>query len=133
MFDKKSIKKLYYQVIKFCVVGTFGVAFHYSIYIIALSYFNIHYLISGFIGYLSTTVPVFLVNRYWTFRSKVSINKGYGIFILINIITILSHAIVQFFSKEFLGVPEIYSSACGLFASAIIGFILVRKLMKSKI
>ena len=79
------------------------------------------------------TVPVFLLNRYWTFRSKVPISKGYGIYIVINIITISTHTIVQFFSKEFLGVPEIYSSACGLCASAIIGFILVRKLMKSKI
>mgnify|MGYP001210984865 CR=1 FL=1 len=129
MFDKK----LNYEVIKFCIIGAFGVTFHYCIYIIALTYFNIHYLISGFIGYLSVTVPVFLLNRYWTFRSKIPINKGYAIYILINVITISTHAIVQFFSKEFLGVPEIYSSACGLVASTIVGFILVRKLMKSKI
>ena len=129
MFDKK----LNYEIVKFCLVGSFGVTFHYCIYIIALTYFNIYYLISGFIGYLSVTVPVFLLNRYWTFRSKVPISKGYGIYIVINIITISTHAIVQFFSKEFLGVPEIYSSACGLFASTIVGFTLVRKLMKSKI
>ena len=133
MFNIKSIKQTFYQVVKFCIVGSFGVFLNYSVFIISLVYFNIHYLISGLIGYLSTTVPIFLLNRYWTFRSSVSIYRGYGVFIIINIITMSSHVTIQFLSKEYLGVPEIYSQACGIVVSVIISFLLVRKLMKSKI
>ena len=133
MIENKSVKKTFYQVIKFCIVGSFGVLLNYSVFIILLLYFNIHYLISGLLGYLSTTVPIFLLNRYWTFKSNVSIYKGYGIFILINFITMSSHVVIQFISKEYLGVPEIFSQACGICVSVIISFILVRKLMKSEI
>ena len=133
MFNIKSIKQTFYQVVKFCIVGSFAVFLNYSIFIISLVYFNIHYLISGLIGYLSTTVPIFLLNRYWTFRSSVSIYKGYGVFIIINIITMSSHVTIQFLSKEYLGVPEVYSQACGIVVSVLISFLLVRKLMKSKI
>jgi len=133
MINNKSLKKTFYQIIKFCIVGSFGVILNYSVFIILLVYFNIHYLISGLLGCLSITVPIFLINRYWTFKSNVSIYKGYGVFILINIVTISSHFIIQFISKEYLGVPEIFSQACGISVAAIISFILVRKLMKSKI
>ena len=133
MFNIKSIKQTFHQVVKFCIVGSFGVFLNYSVFIISLVYFNIHYLISGLIGYLSTTVPSFLLNRYWTFRSSVSIYRGYGVFIIINIITMSSHVTIQFLSKEYLGVPEIYSQACGIVVSVIISFLLVRKLMKSEI
>jgi len=44
-----------------------------------------------------------------------------------------SHSLIQFISKEYLGVPEIYSQGCGILVSVIISFILVRKLMKSRI
>ncbi len=133
MFNKKFVKELFNQAIRFSIVGFFGVFLNYSVFIISLVYLNIHYLISGLIGYLFATVPIFLLNRYWTFKSKVSVYKGYGIYILINFITISSHVIIQFISKEYFGVPEIFSQACGISVSVIISFILVRKLMKSEI
>jgi len=95
--------------------------------------FEIHYLISGLLGYLFAAVPIFFLNRYWTFKSKVSIFKGFSIYIIINLITLSSHSLIQYISKEYFGVLEIYSQACGIFVSVIISFILVRILMKSKI
>ena len=133
MFNIKSLKQPFYQALKFCIVGSFGVFLNYSVFIISLLYFNIHYLISGIIGYLATTVPIFLLNRYWTFRSSIPIFRGYGVFIIINIITMASHATIQFFAKEYLDVPEIFSQACGIAFSVIISFFLVKKLMKSDI
>ena len=84
-------------------------------------------------GYLIGGVPIFLLHRYWTFKSNVSIFKGLPIYVIINFITLSSHSLIQFISKEYFGVPEIYSQGCGIFVSVIISFILVRKLMKSRI
>jgi len=133
MFNIKSLKQLFYQAIKFSVVGVFGVFINYCIFLIALLIFEIHYLISGLLGYLFAAVPIFFINRFWTFKSNVSIFKGFPIYIIINLITLSCHSLIQYVSKEYFGVPEVYSQACGILVSVIISFILVRKLMKSKI
>ena len=133
MFNIKSLKQLFYQAIKFSVVGVFGVFINYCIFLLALLIFEIHYLISGLLGYLFAAVPIFFINRFWTFKSNVSIFKGFPIYIIINLITLSCHSLIQYVSKEYFGVPEVYSQACGILVSVIISFILVRKLMKSKI
>ena len=133
MFNLDMLKKLFRQIIKFSIVGFFGVSINYCIFLIALVFFKIHYLISGLLGYLFAAVPIFFLNRYWTFKSNVSIFKGFPIYIIINLITLSTHSLIQFISKEYFGIPEVYSQACGIFVSVIISFILVRKLMISKI
>lgn len=133
MFSFEFLKKIFYQAIRFSIVGIFGVFINYCIFLLALIYFEIHYLISGLLGYLFATIPIFFLNRYWTFKSNVSIFKGFPIYIIINLITLSCHSFIQYTSKEYLGVPEVYSQACGIFVSVIISFILVRKLMTSKI
>ena len=133
MFNIKVSEKTYHQTIKFCIVGAFGVFINYCIFILALVFLEIHYIISGLLGYLLGAVPIFFLNRYWTFKSNVSILKGFPIYIIINLISLSSHSLIQYISKEYLGVPEIYSQACGIFVSVIISFILVRKLMNSTI
>tara|TARA_B100002003_G_C13646055_1_gene329146 strand:- start:7 stop:408 length:402 start_codon:yes stop_codon:yes gene_type:complete len=133
MFNLDILKKLFHQIIKFSIVGFFGVSINYCIFLIALVFFKIHYLISGLLGYLFAAVPIFFLNRYWTFKSNVSILKGFPIYFIINLITLSSHSLIQYISKEYFGIPEVYSQAYGIFVSVIIGFILVRKLMISKI
>ena len=133
MFNVNSLTKIFHQAIRFSIIGFCGVLINYGIFILALVVFKIHYLISGLLGYLFAAVPIFFLNRYWTFKSNVSIFKGFPIYIVINIITLSSHSSIQYISKEYFGIPEVYSQACGIFVSVIIGFILVRKLMKSKI
>ena len=133
MFNIKSLKKIFYQAVRFSIVGVFGVLINYCVFLLALFLFNIHYLISGVLGYMFATVPIFFLNRYWTFKSNASISKGLPVYVIINLITLSSHSLIQFISKEYLGVPKIYSQGCGIFAAIIISFILVKKLMVSRI
>ena len=130
MFNIQVSEKIFHQTIKFCIVGVF---INYCIFILALVFLTIHYIIFGLLGYLLGAVPIFFLNRYWTFKSNVSILKGFPIYIVINLISLSSHSLIQYISKEHFGVPEIYSQACGIFVSVIISFILVRKLMNSTI
>ena len=133
MFNVNSLTKIFHQAIRFSIIGFCGVLINYGIFILALVVFKIHYLISGIMGYLIGGVPIFLLHRYWTFKSDLSIFRGFPIYIVINLFSLISHTTIQYLSKEYFGVPEIYSQACGIFVSVIISFILVRKLMKSKI
>ena len=133
MFNIKFLKKLLSQAIKFSIVGVLGVLINYSIFLLALIFFQIHYLISGLLGYLFAAIPIFFLNKYWTFKSNVSIFKGFPIYIMINLITLTAHSLIQYLSKEYAGVPEVYSQACGILISIIISFVLVRKLMTSRI
>ena len=133
MFNIQVSEKIFHQTVKFCIVGVFGVFINYCIFLLALVFLEIHYIISGLLGYLLGAVPIFFLNRYWTFKSNVSILKGFPIYIIINLISLSSHSLIQYISKEHFGVPEIYSQACGIFVSVIISFILVRKLMNSTI
>ena len=132
-FNIAILKKIFHQAIKFSIIGVFGVFINYCIFLLALVLFEIHYLISGLLGHLLPAAPIFFLNRYWTFKSNVSIFKGLPIYIVICIITLSSHSLIQYISKEYFGVLEVYSQTCGIFVSVIVSFILVRKLMKSKI
>ncbi len=133
MFNTEFLKKTFQQAVKFSIVGVFGVSINYCIFILALVEFKIHYLISGVMGYLIGGIPIYLLHRYWTFKSDVSIFKGFPIYVVINLFSLSSHSSIQYVSKEYFNVPEIYSQAYGISVSVIISFILVRKLMKSKI
>ena len=103
MFNIKSSKKIFYEAVRFSIVGFFGVFINYCIFLLALVVFEIYYLISGLLGYLFATVPIFFLNRYWTFKSNVSIFKGFPIYIIINLITLSSHSLIQYVSKEYSG------------------------------
>ena len=133
MFNTEFLKKSFQQAVKFSIVGVFGVSINYCIFILALVQFKIHYLISGLMGYVFAAIPIFFLNRYWTFKSNVAIFTGFFVYILINFFTLFCHSLIQYLSKEYVGIPEIYSQACGIFVSIIISFILVRKLMTRKI
>ncbi len=133
MFNNNSLIKTFHQAIRFSIIGFCGVLINYGIFILALVVFKIHYLISGVMGYLIGGIPIYLLHRYWTFKSDVSIFKGFPIYIIINLISLSSHSLIQYVSKEYFGVPEVYSQACGIFVSVIISFLLVRNLMKSGI
>ena len=100
MFNIKPLKKIFYQAVRFSIVGVFGVLINYCVFILALVFFKIHYLISGVLGYMFATVPIFFLNRYWTFKSNVSIFKGLPIYVIINLITLSSHSLIQFMKQN---------------------------------
>ena len=89
MFNIEFLKKTFYQAIKFSIVGVFGVLINYSVFLFALIFFKIHYLISGLLGYLFAAIPIFFLNRYWTFKSNVSIFKGFPIYVIDKFLNIL--------------------------------------------
>ena len=108
MFNINSLIKTFHQAIRFSIIGFCGVLINYGIFILALVVFKIHYLISGVMGYLIGGIPIFLLHRYWTFKSDISIFKGFPIYIVINLFSLSSHSIIQYVSKEYFNVPEIY-------------------------
>jgi len=73
MFINNKMLKIIRQIGKFSIIGVIGVILNYITFTIFLIYLDINYLVAGFAGYLVPAIPVFLLNRIWTFNSNISI------------------------------------------------------------
>ena len=119
----------YAQFIKFCVSGVINTAINYGVFYIFLALLGVNYLISGALGFAFAVVPAFLLNRVWTFRSAVSIWRGFPIYLCISLFTLGIHSSIQWLVTEIAGVPEILSQFFGLAATTLVNFILVKRLV----
>jgi len=92
----KALKHLFnyllkHQFIRFCIVGTIGVIFNYSIFFIMLYFFNILYLISSATGFISAIFLAFTLNKSFTFKIKKSNNlKNTSYFIKYTLVVFIS-------------------------------------------
>ena len=116
MFNIQVSEKIFHQTIKFCIVGVFGVFINYCIFILALVFLEIHYIIFSLLGYLLRAVPIFFLNRYWIFKSNVSILKGFLIYIVINLISMSSHSFNSIhFQRIFWCTRNLFPSLCHIY------------------
>ena len=114
------------QMFRFGIVGICGCAVNYSVFYVFLTYLGIDYLIAGAIGFLVTIPFVFFVNRMWTFQSDLSYASGLPLYVVTNIVALGAHSTTQWFARETLGVPEIFSQLFGIVSSAIVNFLLAK-------
>ena len=129
---KDSFKK-YAQFLKFCVSGAINTAINYGVFFVFLALLEVNYLISGVLGFTCAVVPAFLLNRVWTFKSGVSIWRGFPIYLCISIFTLGIHSSIQWLVTEVAGVPEILSQFFGLAGTTFVNFFLVKKLVFSSV
>ena len=130
---RQLFKKFILQFSKFSLIGILGVIINYLSFIFFYIYLDLNYIISGALGYLIPAIPVFLLNKLWTFKSKISNKIGIPIYFVIDLIKITIHVFTQFTVTNFFKVPEIYSQGFGISVSIFVGFLLLKKLMNSKI
>ena len=130
---KLLFKNFFLQFSKFSLIGIFGVILNYLSFIFFYIYLDFNYIIAGTLGYLIPAIPVFLLNKFWTFRSNISNKKGIPLYFIIDLIKITIHVSTQLIVTNIFNVPEVYSQGFGIFISIIVGFLLLKKLMNSKI
>lgn len=61
------------QFITFCMVGTVGFTFNYSIFFVMYRYFHIYYLISSATGFILAIFVAFFLNKKYTFKLRSNI------------------------------------------------------------
>lgn len=67
---------VFYQAIRFGIVGLVGTGLKYAVFYVLLNFGNIHYILAGATGFVSAIPPIYFANRQWTFQSDVSSYKG---------------------------------------------------------
>lgn len=58
------------QFIRFCIVGTTGVMFNYSIFFVMLYFLKINYLVSSATGFILAIFWAYSLNKRFTFKVK---------------------------------------------------------------
>jgi putative flippase GtrA len=70
-----------------------------------------------------------VLNRTWTFKSKVSIWAGFPAYLAISTFTLGAHSTTQWFATEILGVVEVLSQFVGIAVTTVLNFVLVRTIV----
>ena len=117
---------LFSKVGKFIIVGFFGSSLNYSSFYILMTGFNVDYLVAGAIGFLLPVPFVFVLNRNWTFKSKVGYNQGLILYLLLTMAVLSIHSLTQWTVSTLFNVREIHSQLFGIASSAVAHFILAK-------
>lgn len=81
--DTKKTSLIFWQLIKFAIVGVIGVSINYSIFFVLYHFFSVYYIVSSALGFIIGIFFVFFLNKLFTFsikdnsRTKVMIVKYY--------------------------------------------------------
>jgi len=115
-----------FQLGKFCTVGILGALLNYIVFYYLLTILEINYIFSGVIGFLVPIPFVFIVNRKWTFDSRVSYKKGLFVYTCVSLVALISHSVTQLYVREILSVSYEYSQLYGIFVSAGVNFLCLK-------
>lgn len=69
-------KQIFYQFLRFGIVGVIATSLHYGIYWVLMHYMNAS--VAYTIGYILSFVANFFLTSYFTFKKKATIKKGAG-------------------------------------------------------
>lgn len=112
------------NLIRFIIVGIFSTCLSYSIFLVALKIFHIHYILSSIISFVSTVCISFMINKNWTFEfdgSNKRIVRYFGLYtssLLVNLSVLRFGVEVLGFYPEIANIGAIGVAACINFVGA---------------
>lgn len=123
--DLEKIKnnKNFGEIYRFIIVGIVGNVINYLVFLCFFKLFSINYLISGIIGFVSPLPILFIMNRNWTFKSKVKTTRM-SLYIVTNLFGLAVHTFSQYIAFEIIGIPKVFSQLIGQLSSATINFLI---------
>lgn len=91
------------EFIKFLITGVINTTITLGIIFLMYNFFGIHYVLSNAIGYVLGFINSFLMNKFWTFKSKGSLIKQFFVFLKVFLVCYLFQlAFLYYFSEELL-------------------------------
>ena len=112
------------KLLRFGIVGIFSSFINYSIFFTLLTIFDVNYLLSSAIGFLSGVFGGFPFNRKWTFADKKAITKSLAIkYLLVYITTLLSSLVILALLVETLKLLPQYANLLILAYTALSNFL----------
>lgn len=115
--------KKYGKFIRFCIVGGSGVIVNVGLLYLLTEFAGLYYLISSAIAIETSIITNFILNNYWTWKSK---HKGFfGRLVKFNIVSLAALVInmgILFFLTEVAGIWYILSNLIGIAVATIVNF-----------
>ena len=60
----------FFEFVKFCVSGAIGASTSYIIFYILIEYVELWYLFSSMIAFIFSSIPGFMLKKFWVFKNK---------------------------------------------------------------
>jgi len=77
------------QFIKFSLVGVLNTAIHYGIFYVTYTYMGLYHLLASTLGFGFAVTNSYIVNKYWTFKTRGSKKRReFAKFIIVNLVTL---------------------------------------------
>lgn len=98
------------QFIRYIITGFTAFGIEYGLYVILIRFLKIHYIWASAIVYFLVFWFVFLVNRFWSFKSTSDLKRQlfqYGILFVFNLV--IANILLMAFLTEVLGMSEYLS------------------------
>ena len=115
--------------LRFCLIGILCTCINYFIFYLCLVKLEASILLSGAIGFSSAIIPAYLFNRYWSFKSDISLLDGFYKYLTVNFLTLIIHLLAQWIAISLLNISALMSQFFCIFITTITNFYLVRKIV----
>lgn len=115
---------------RFVIVGVLNTGSYYALYLLALSAFSWHYLVSHFFGFLLSMVGSFFLNTYFTYKVKPTCIKFLK-FPLTQVANTVITTAILFVLVEWLHLSASYAPIAALFFTVPITFMITGRILKS--
>jgi putative flippase GtrA len=77
------------QFTKFSLVGLLNTAIHYGVFFCLYRFMGVHHLIASGIGFCFAVTNSYLINKYWTFKSRASdVRREFTKFLIVNLLSL---------------------------------------------
>ncbi|GIX41674.1 MAG: polysaccharide biosynthesis protein GtrA [Leptospiraceae bacterium] len=123
-----NLKNTFYrttkQFVKFGIVGIINTIITLSIIFILSNYYDVHYIISNAIGYIAGFINSFIMNKFWTFKSKGNVFKESIWFIIVFLISYGIQLIVLYYLHGILNYNENLSQILSMIVYTVVNFLL---------
>lgn len=112
---------------RFVIVGLINTSLNYAVFLVMLKIVQIYYIYAGACGFMAGAVTAYLLNRAWTFKSNVSLKKGFVLYILIQCFCLMMHVSIQYYVTEIFELKPEFSQFPSIIITMFFNFFLIRK------
>lgn len=104
------MKKIFWQFIKFGIVGLSSTVIDWGIYLILTRYLHAFYLIAKVISFLMAVVNSYIWNRRWTFKvgERPEIRE-FSKFLMVSLVGLILNALIMYFMVGYCHINDIIS------------------------
>ena len=114
----------WYQLVKFCAVGTSGYAVNLGVFTLCVAVFDIHHLVAATLAFVFALTNNFWWNRHWTFGAQEG-HAGFQAarFFTVSLVAFAIQASILQLLVTVAGLPEILAQALSIAAATPVNFI----------